>query len=193
MRLRPPLLLLASLCRVPAVFGGGPPGYTPPRYTPRQAAAHVGEDAQVCGVVSSATHLVASRGQPTLLNLDRPWPRHIFTVVIWNDARPRFLTAPDVEYLYQRVCATGRIRSYEGIPQIQVDDPASLGLERDVEAATRPPDDAPSLLILDDPSLPEAEGPRVTAPPPQVPPPQDPMEIEVDVALPPAWLDLSDQ
>ncbi len=41
--------------------------------TPVEAASHVGERATVCGLVASATYADCSRGQPTFLNLDKPF------------------------------------------------------------------------------------------------------------------------
>jgi hypothetical protein len=42
--------------------------------TAAQAKDHVGEPATVCGVVASATFATRTKGQPTFLNLDQPYP-----------------------------------------------------------------------------------------------------------------------
>jgi hypothetical protein len=47
--------------------------------TPEEAANHVGETATVCGTVASANYAARTRGEPTFLNLDKPYPNHIFT------------------------------------------------------------------------------------------------------------------
>ena len=52
--------------------------------TAKQAAQHVGEIQTVRGVVVSARYAARSKGQPTFLNLDQPYPDTIFTVVIWG-------------------------------------------------------------------------------------------------------------
>ncbi len=44
--------------------------------TAKEAAEHVGEVATVCGKVASATYAARSRGRPTFLNLDEPYPVH---------------------------------------------------------------------------------------------------------------------
>jgi hypothetical protein len=63
---------------------------TPQQLTAAEAAKHVGEYAKVCGEVVSTKYASSSRGQPTFLNLDKPYPDHIFTIVIWGDNRSKF-------------------------------------------------------------------------------------------------------
>ena len=52
--------------------------------TAADAENYVGQKATVCGIVVSATFSGRSKGQPTFLNLDQPYPRQIFTAVIWG-------------------------------------------------------------------------------------------------------------
>ncbi|MCC7386894.1 MAG: DNA-binding protein [Deltaproteobacteria bacterium] len=90
--------------------------------TPTEAAKHVGERVQVCGTVASANFARASRGSPTFLNLDKPYPKHIFTIVIWGEARPRFTYEPE-SLEGKRVCATGTVKVYRGKPEMVVSEP----------------------------------------------------------------------
>ena len=94
--------------------------------TAAEANDHVGETATVCGVVASARYAASSRGQPTFLNLDQPYPNQLFTVVIWGSARGAFPMAPEVAYRAKRICVTGLIDTYRGSPQIAVRDPAAI-------------------------------------------------------------------
>jgi hypothetical protein len=57
--------------------------------TSQQAASHVGETATVCGTVASANYAVRTNRQPTFLNLDQPYPRQVFTIVIWGSDRSK--------------------------------------------------------------------------------------------------------
>jgi hypothetical protein len=57
--------------------------------TPVEAKAHIGEVATVCGKVMSARFAESSNRQPTFLNLDQPFPKHIFTVVIFGSDRAK--------------------------------------------------------------------------------------------------------
>jgi len=80
---------------------------------------HVGESATVCGQVASARFATNSNGQPTFLNLDKAYPKHIFTAVIFGDYRGNFDYAPEsLKGAY--ICVTGRIDQYKGKPQVKV-------------------------------------------------------------------------
>lgn len=92
--------------------------------TAAQAAKHVGERATVCGTVASSHYADASEGQPTFINLDKPWPDQVFTIVIFGDYRARFPSPPDT--WRGRVCVTGKITSYHGKPEMKVFDPAQV-------------------------------------------------------------------
>ncbi len=69
---------------------------------------HIGESATVCGSVVSTRYAASTKGQPTFLNLDKPYPNHVFTVL-------------------KRICVTGKITEYKGAPEIVVDDPGQIG------------------------------------------------------------------
>lgn len=89
-----------------------------------QAAQHAGEHATVCGVVASAHYAEGTEGQPTFVNLDKPHPDPIFTIVVWGDYRDRFNPPP--ETWHGRVCATGVIRMYHGHAEMKVISPAQI-------------------------------------------------------------------
>jgi len=65
----------------------------------------------------SAHYAKSVKGEPTFLNLDEAYPEHIFTVLIWGEDREKF-SKPEVRYKNQKICITGEIGSYRGIPQI---------------------------------------------------------------------------
>jgi hypothetical protein len=90
-----------------------------------EAKAHVGETATVCGKVVSTRFAESSNRQPTFLNLDRPFPNHIFTVVIFGSDRAKF-GEPEKEFAKQTICTTGKIEEYRGIPQIAVTEPKQI-------------------------------------------------------------------
>src|SRR5579884_1444023 len=62
-----------------------------------EAKNHIGENATVCGQVASTHFAASSRGRPTFLNLNEPYPNQIFTIVIWGSDRPKF-GDPEVRY-----------------------------------------------------------------------------------------------
>jgi hypothetical protein len=46
-----------------------------------EAKNHIGEKGTVCGEVASTHYASRSRGKPTFINLDKPYPNQIFTGV----------------------------------------------------------------------------------------------------------------
>jgi len=96
--------------------------------TADQAKDHIGEVATVCGVVVSPKYAISSHRSPTFLNIDRPYPQQIFTILIWGEDRPKFGT-PEVTYAGKRVCATGEILEYRGKAEIIATEPSQLHSE----------------------------------------------------------------
>jgi hypothetical protein len=87
------------------------------KLTTAEAKDHIGERAMVCGKVVSTHYAKSSKGEPTFLNLDEPYPKEVFTILIWGSDREKF-GAPEDEYKGLRVCVTGKITSYRGHPEI---------------------------------------------------------------------------
>jgi hypothetical protein len=85
--------------------------------TTAQAKAHVGERATVCGKVACEKTATSSKGEPTFINLDSAYPSQVFTILVWGDDRKNVGKLPQVG---SRVCATGMIQDYRGIPEIVV-------------------------------------------------------------------------
>jgi hypothetical protein len=98
------------------------------KLTAAEAKEHFGETATVCGPVVSTRYAESSKGQPTFLNLDKPYPNQIFTVVIWGNNRSKFKT-PEEDYKDKRICVTGKITAYDGLPEIIADDPKQIHIE----------------------------------------------------------------
>jgi len=96
-----------------------------PVLTPESAADHVGERVTVCGVVADVSHRADVRGEPTFLNFGAPYPRHVFTALVWGEHRARF-AAPPESHEGESICVTGRVGSHRGKPQIVVDSPAQI-------------------------------------------------------------------
>jgi len=93
-----------------------------------EAKDHVGEVATVCGEVASTHYAPSTKGQPTFLNLDKPYPSPVFTILIWGSNRGKF-GAPENEFKGKRVCATGKITAYRGAPEIVANEPEQIKLD----------------------------------------------------------------
>ncbi len=96
------------------------------RINSSDAQQYVGKRATVCGQVASAFYAVGSRGRPTFLNLDRPYPNETFTAVIWGEDRSKFSQLPERGYWGKRICVSGSITTYKRLPEIVVTDPSQI-------------------------------------------------------------------
>jgi len=102
--------------------------YAQKKYSAAEAKNHVGETATVCGKVASTRYAPRSKGQPTFLNLDEPFPDEIFTILIWGEDRAKF-GAPETQYRDSDICVTGEIASYRGTPEIVAKEPSQIALK----------------------------------------------------------------
>jgi hypothetical protein len=94
----------------------------------KDAASHVGEVATVCGVVASAKYATSTKGEPTFLNLDEPYPAQVFTVVIWGSNRAAF-GEPERSYIHKNICVTGTIQNFRGKPEIVASAPTQIAVK----------------------------------------------------------------
>jgi hypothetical protein len=104
------------------------PAQAQKKLTANEAKEHFGETATVCGAVVSARYADATKGQPTFLNLDKPYPSQVFTIVIWGENRSKF-GKPENDYNGKRICVPGKIKAYAGLPEIVAEDPKQLRIE----------------------------------------------------------------
>jgi hypothetical protein len=99
------------------------------KLTTAEAKDHMGDRATVCGKVVSTHHAKSSKGEPTFLNLDEPYPKEIFTILIWGSDREKFGT-PEDEYKGLRVCVTGKITSYRVRPEIVTTERGQIEIQK---------------------------------------------------------------
>ena len=99
------------------------------KITGAEAKDHVGETRTVCGKVVSTHYASGSKGQPTFLNLDEPYPKEVFTILIWGSDRAKF-GAPETKYKHARVCVTGKITSHREKPEIIATEPDRIVQEK---------------------------------------------------------------
>ena len=99
------------------------------RLTAAEAKDHIGEKATVCGKVASTRYAGTTRGKPTFLNLDKPYPSQVFTVLIWGENRAKF-GAPEEHYRGKQICVKGTITEYRKDPEIMVSEPQSIEVQK---------------------------------------------------------------
>jgi hypothetical protein len=93
-----------------------------------EAKNHLGERATVCGDVVSTHYAAKNRGNPTFINLDKPYPNQIFTVLIWGSDRQKF-GDPEDTFRNKHICATGKISDYKGVPEIIAYEPSQIKVQ----------------------------------------------------------------
>lgn len=97
--------------------------------TAAEAKNHIGEKATVCGNVVSTHYAARTKGNPTFLNLDEPYPKQIFTILIWGSDRSKF-GDPEAKYGNKRVCVTGLIKDYKGVPEVVAEQPSQIEIQK---------------------------------------------------------------
>lgn len=90
-----------------------------------EAKNHIGGKATVCGEVASTHYAERTKGSPTFINLDKPYPNQVFTILIWGTDRTKFGN-PDQAYMGKHICASGMIKEFRGVPEIVAYDPSQI-------------------------------------------------------------------
>src|SRR6266851_7139048 len=93
------------------------PSFSQEKLSASEAKDHIGETATVCGDVVSTRYAASTKGQPTFLNVDKPYPRQVFTVVIWGSERNKFGTL-ETDYRGKHICVTDKISEFPGVAEI---------------------------------------------------------------------------
>ena len=95
------------------------------KITAAEAKDHVGKNRTVRGKVASTHFASKSKGEPTFLNLDEPYPKEAFTILIGGSDRAK-LGAFETKYKDAAVCVTGKITSFRGKPEIIATEPSQI-------------------------------------------------------------------
>jgi hypothetical protein len=75
-------------------------------------------------VVTDIHYAARSRGNPTFIDFDRPYPSQDFTVVIWGEDRANFGDLG--QHVGRQLCAQGLVSLYRGKPEMVLRNPESL-------------------------------------------------------------------
>jgi hypothetical protein len=93
--------------------------------TAAQAREHDGETATVCGVAENEHTAATTRGKPTFIDLDSSFPYQIFSILVWDEDRSNVGELP---HTGSKVCVTGVINYYHGVPRIVVKNSGQFGV-----------------------------------------------------------------
>lgn len=92
-----------------------------------KASENIGDTATVTGTVVTTKYASSSRGQPTFLNMGKPYPnKRRFSVVIWRENRDAFSLPPERRFKGKKIAVTGVIDEYQGVPEIEVETPEQI-------------------------------------------------------------------
>jgi DNA/RNA endonuclease YhcR with UshA esterase domain len=86
--------------------------------TPEEAAKHIGDTVTVCGKIFGGKYFDQSAKKITLLNMGAAYPKSPLTIVIDEDNRKNFSSAPEDLYNGKNICLTGVVKDFKGKPQI---------------------------------------------------------------------------
>ena len=116
-------LLLSALLLAPTAFAAD-------KLDPAAAAAHIGEEATVCGEVSGAKFSSHRKRKPTFIDFGPPHPNQLFTALIWGEHRDKFDYVPE-SLLGKTICVSGTITEHKGKAEIKVSDPSQIRVVED--------------------------------------------------------------
>ncbi len=94
----------------------------------KDALKFAGQQKTVCGMIAGAHYETRSQGHLTLLDIDKPYPSQVFTVLIWDSDRVKF-EKPLETCSGKEICVTGVIKCDQGRPEMVVKDPAQIKIK----------------------------------------------------------------
>lgn len=106
--------------------------------TAEEAQKRVGQTVTVCGGVASTRYADTTQTKMTYLNLGRPYPDQLLTVVIPSQLRALYRFRPEEYYKGKRICVAGTVTMYRDKPQIIIDDPFQIRIDTPVAAPATP-------------------------------------------------------
>ncbi|HWY02178.1 MAG TPA: hypothetical protein VNX60_00815 [Candidatus Acidoferrum sp.] len=118
----------SRLSRLAVILLAVSPALAQKTLTATEAKDHIGEQGTVCGKVVSTRYAESSRGSPTFLNFDQPYPNQVFTLLIWGSDRSKF-GDPETSYRGKRICITGKLTSFKGVPEVVASEPAQIKMK----------------------------------------------------------------
>lgn len=77
----------------------------------------------VCGKVVSASR---SKKGHVFLNLDKSFPKQIFSVTIWKTNLVNFSYAPEIQWINKTICIKGYVKEYQGLASMYPENEKSI-------------------------------------------------------------------
>jgi DNA/RNA endonuclease YhcR with UshA esterase domain len=127
--MKPITLFTVALCLIGAVLQSpaDETNATPVTIGAEQAAAHIGKQVTVTGVVAQ----VSVRPSLIFLNFDKPYPNSPFTAIVRNSHTNEF--DPLSALKGKSVAVKGRVKDYNGKPEIELTGKSQLKILRETK------------------------------------------------------------
>lgn len=107
--------------------GGVDPAACPGSTNWDEAASVEGQDTTIRGPVAGVSYRPDVNGAPTFINVGADYPDSSrFTVIVWGQDRDAFTSTPENTYKGKKVCVSGKVASYRGLPQMEVSGPDQI-------------------------------------------------------------------
>jgi RecG-like helicase len=91
-------------------------------------AYYEGQFIRVCATVTG-THVSTGKSETTFINFGEPFPKHSFSLVIFQKDAESFSYKP-AEFLENKnVCITGKVKMYKGRPEIIVSNEKQIRID----------------------------------------------------------------
>jgi micrococcal nuclease len=88
------------------------------------AGNYVGKEIIVEGeVIDTHSYL---KSNTVFLNFEKPYPNQCFTAVIFRSNLYKFIQNPENYYLNKRMRFFGKVKEYQGRPEIILEDPSQI-------------------------------------------------------------------
>jgi hypothetical protein len=98
----------------------------PQKYRSESASEHIGEMWTVVGKVHEVYYDSDGNGQPTFIDIGGEYPNQHVTLIIWGENRGMFSPSPESLFAGKWLDVTGEIYSYDGKPQIEIENPKQI-------------------------------------------------------------------
>ena len=95
-----------------------------------QAKYYIGEECTICGTIVSTKYNINGKSNPTYITFDKKYPYTPFYVLILEKDRINFSYSPEKELLNKQICVKGKVNTYNGTPNIIVNDESQISIKK---------------------------------------------------------------
>jgi hypothetical protein len=87
---------------------------------------YIGDSVKLRAKIYGGKYLENAKGSPTFLSVGANYPNAPLTLVIWENVRKQFPSAPEELYEDKEVWITGKVQLYKEKPEIVISEPSDI-------------------------------------------------------------------